>query len=218
MTAFGISRRPPVDDFQISDWVTAIRTAVIQLQEADAWLVKNPCGKSDICKWRRHWKIGGPFLEDRHNSFESELQKMRKEIPLLNNSIEIAKLTDCLAQILKNKYFLDKDRKGREKGELQLVAFSKAALCIAPDKAVVNDSWVRKYFFETKKGGCSNEMVAEMFEEEFLNRERKIKFALREYVKSGSSFPPNRLHSWTDVTLQRRVLDVAIMMAAGRDL
>jgi hypothetical protein len=91
------------------------------------------------------------------------------------------------------------------------------ALCLVPEKAVVNDSWVRTYFGLEND---SNVKVAEEFEKEFLSRAQKINAVVAQYREIGSSVPDtvDRLHDWTDLTLKRRILDVAIMMAAGRGI
>jgi hypothetical protein len=221
MTGCRANQRICLADLQMADWMSAMRTAIIQLQNKTAWLVKSPCGADAIKDWRIHWKIGGPFLEDRHTSFEAHLRVMRDKIPSLQCSFEMAKLTEELAKKLEDETFCTKDRKGSSTGELHLVAFSKAALCLAPEKAVVNDSWVRTYLKVNTKGSNryeANRNVSVKFEELFSSWKSTITEARKNYESLDSVIPAIRLHDWSDLTLERRVLDVAIMMAAGRGI
>ncbi len=205
---------------QIADWISAIRTAILQLENEHAWLVRTTCRAEDIKTWRKHWLIQGVFLETRAVEVECKFAELRSQLPRCKNSAEIAEMSEKAAREIKKMSFTKHDKLG-EKGHLHLVAFSKAALCIVPEMAVVNDRWVRKFFeIEDKDRARAgvNRRVAEAFETAFLLWKDKINEAVEAYVKIGSTIPTAhlRLHGWTDLTLQRRVLDVAIMMAAGR--
>jgi len=216
MTACTKDRALKLDELQTADWVAAIRTAIIQLENPYAWLVKDPCKQEQVKKWTNHWRVSrGGFLNDNWQKFDAEINMLRVSIPKLTDAISIAQASECAANNLQK----NTTKKNATKGELHLVAFSKVALCLAPEKAVVNDSWVRKYFFRTDSPK-SNKMVAEAFEKEFKNRQQKIKRALFEYLRNGSKIPcrSRRQNCWSSLTLQRRVLDVAIMMAAGRGI
>jgi hypothetical protein len=211
-----------LDDLQIADWISAIRTAILQLENEDAWLVRATCRAVDIMTWRKHWLIQGAFLETRAVEVEYKFAELRSQLPHCKTSVKIAEMSEKAAREIKEMSFAKHDKLG-EKGHLHLVAFSKAALCIVPEMAVVNDRWVRKFFeIEDKdryRAGI-NQKVAEAFETAFPLWIDKINEAVEVYLTTGSKIPDakQRLHEWTDLTLKRRVLDVAIMMAAGRPI
>ena len=216
MTAFSGTDPIELKDFQSVDWLHAIKISVIQLQNTEAWLVKDTCNQEQVEKWLSHWMVHrGGFLKSMWQEFEHEVTTLRETLPTLSSSQEIAQATEMAACRLKKKPFPMTTRNHNIRHENSLVAFSKVALCIVPERAVVNDSWVREYFGITQN---SNLHVAHEFESEFEKMQEKIKEFLRVYQNSGSSFPLARLHDWTDLTLQRRVLDVAIMMTAGRQI
>jgi hypothetical protein len=214
MTGCRKSKALKLDELQTADWVAAIRAAIIQLEDPEAWLVRDPCDQKKVTAWLSHWMVSrGGFLKLMWWEFESEIATLRETLPALSSFQEIARATEMAACRLKEKPFPETDREHNIRHECSLVAFSKVALCIVPERAVVNDKWVREYFGVTKK---SNLEVAQKFESEFKKMQEKIKNFLCVYQNSGSSFPLKRLHSWTDLTLERRVLDIAIMMASGR--
>ena len=218
MTACRSKQKIDLDDLQIADWLAATRFAIIQLENSDAWLVRSPCDEEAMITWLTHWKvIRGGFLKLRWSEFEQEIANLRLCLPTLKDSIEIAKESDSAARKMKRMKFASAGEKNKTEGQLHLVAFSKVALCLVPEKAVVNDSWVRTYFGLEND---SNVKVAEEFEKEFLSRAQKINAVVAQYREIGSSVPDtvDRLHDWTDLTLKRRILDVAIMMAAGRGI
>ncbi|MCZ8140694.1 MAG: hypothetical protein O9273_03380 [Acetobacteraceae bacterium] len=218
MTACRKKKALKLDELQPADWMAAIRTAIIQLEDGEAWLVKDPCNEERIEKWVNHWKVSrGGFLKLRWQAFEAEIEQLRLRIPQLPDAISIAEASERAAHNLRKMKFPPAGKKNKTTGQLHLVAFSKVALCLAPDKAVVNDSWVRTYFDVRKS---SNETVAIYFEKEFEERKSKIQDVLLNYKNNGSTIPDSqhRRDSWNDLTLQRRVLDVALMMAAGRGI
>jgi hypothetical protein len=216
MTAFSGTDPIKLSDFQGVDWLHAIKISIIQLQKPEAWLVKDACEERQVEKWLSHWQVHrGGFLKLMWREFEEEITTLRQTLPALRSSQEIAGATEMAACRLKKKKFPKTTRVHNIRHENSLVAFSKVALCIVPERAVVNDSWVREYFDITQN---SNLQVAAAFESEFEKLKEKIENFLCIYKNSGSSFPPARLHNWTDLTLKRRVLDVAIMMAAGRSI
>jgi hypothetical protein len=218
MTACRKKKTLKLDDLQPADWIAAIRTAIIQLEDDEAWLVKDPCNEEKVEKWVNHWKVSrGGFLKLRWEAFEAEIAKLRLSIPQLPDAISIAQASEQAADNLRKMKFAPAGKKNKTTGQLHLVAFSKVALCLAPEKAVVNDSWVRTYF-DVKKS--SNETVAIYFEAKFKKRESKIQDFLLKYKNNGSTIPDSkhRRDGWSDLTLQRRVLDVALMMAAGRGI
>jgi hypothetical protein len=218
MTACRINKALHLDHLQTGDWIAATRISIIQLQNPDAWLVKYPCNQEKVEAWLSHWMVSrGGFLKLRWQAFEDEIKQLRRGIPQLPDAISIAEASERAADNLRKMKFPPAGKKNKTTGQLHLVAFSKVALCLAPDKAVVNDSWVRAYFGVKTN---SNVKAANCFEQEFQKREKKIQDIIFRYGEIGSTIPSRQLrrHGWTDLTLRRRVLDVAIMMAAGRDL
>ncbi|MFM7610094.1 MAG: hypothetical protein ACKO9A_14655, partial [Alphaproteobacteria bacterium] len=129
--------------------------------------------------------------------FEAEIIMLRRTLPALRSSQQIAQATEMAACRLKKKKFPKTTHDHNIRHENSLVAFSKVDLCIVPERAVVNDSWVRKYFF-SNRSMKSNKKIADAFEKEFKNRQHQIKRALYVYLRNRSKIPcrAHRQNCW----------------------
>lgn len=208
MTAFARTPFPQrlaaLDD---SDWIAAVRLAVLQFHAPAAWLIRESTTNEATLKWLQYWMLlRGGRIANGIPAFRAQVLRLKDASASWPDSLSAARAADEAAETF-----------GRQHGCAPRAAFSKATLVFRPDVAVVNDSRARKGLAicegnkDLARATCTAE-VAAGFERQWS----LVNADVLRRVSTYSALPGQR--DYGDTTLARRTLDFALMMIGGRNL
>jgi hypothetical protein len=220
--------RPPpqhIDDLLGVDWLSAMRSALIQFHKKNEWLLAYPqCSEEDLGLWITAWKLQGPSIKRNRTAFLGLVNAGRNAAGAWTSSTCAAKWVQESAKTYFDEVSLYKSN--------QTTAFSKAALMFRPDLAVVDDSLVRKAIkpicriLAIKGKGLERvSKTTQAFDVIYKKKEKTIIDLIKIYEENSTAekmktfsiknnMPKSLFANYVDLgtAFKRRTLDIALMM------
>jgi hypothetical protein len=218
---------PPrhIDDLLGVDWLSAMRSALIQFHKKNEWLLANPkCSEEELGLWITAWRLQGPSIKKNKTAFLGLVNAGRYTAGAWTSSNCAAKWVQESINAYYNEVSLYKNN--------QITAFSKAALMFRPDLAVVDDSFVRKAIIPIcrrlaikGKGLTRISKTTQAFDAIYKEKEKAIIELIKIYETNSTaermetfsitnSMPKSLFCEYVDLetAFKRRTLDIALMM------